>query len=271
MHVLYYLMKVSEVLCKSALVRSRIYGVDYAVNPYTGCEHNCVYCYATFMKKYSNHKEPWGEFVDVKINAPTVLRKQIKKFKKGRVLFSSVTDAYQPVENKYEITRKCLQQLVGAHFFVSVLTKSSLVRRDIDVLQELSCEVGFTFTTLDDTIKVVFEPKSSPVQERLKALQTVHDAGISTYAFFGPIIPFVSDSQESINEMFDVVQNHVQYVIVDRMNLYAPVWNRIQSALKPWNPELISQFYNLKSNAEYDHILRRRIAEAATVPVEFCF
>jgi len=67
------------------------------------------------------------------------------------------------------------------------------------------------------------------------------------------------------------VQNHVQYVIVDRMNLYAPVWNRIQSALKPWNPELISQFYNLKSNAEYDHILRRRIAEAATVPVEFCF
>lgn len=271
MHILYHLMKVSEVLCKSALVKSRIYGVDYAVNPYTGCEHNCVYCYATFMKKYSNHKEPWGEFVDVKINAPTVLRKQIKKCKKGRVLFSSVTDAYQPVENKYEITRKCLQQFLGAKFFVSILTKSSLVRRDIDVLQELSCEVGFTFTTLDDTIKVVFEPRSSPVQERLKALQTVHDAGISTYAFFGPIIPFVSDSQESINEMFDVVQNHVQYVIVDRMNLYAPVWNRIQSALKPWNPELISQFYNLKSNAEYDHILRRRIAEAATVPVEFCF
>lgn len=264
-------MKISEVLCKSALVKSRIYGVDYAVNPYTGCEHNCVYCYATFMKKYSNHKEPWGEFVDVKINAPTVLKRQIKKIKKGRILFSSVTDAYQPAEKEYEVTRKCLQQLRGTHFFVSVLTKSSSVCRDIDVLQGLSCEVGFTFTTLDDTIKAVFEPKSSPVQERLNALKTVHEAGISTYAFFGPIIPFVSDSQESITEMFEVLRDHVQYVIVDRMNLYAPVWNRIQSALKPWNPELIAEFYNLKSNAEYDHILRKRIVKAATVPVEFCF
>ena len=264
-------MKVSEVLCKSILVRSRIYGVDYAINPYTGCEHNCAYCYAVFMKRYRSYPEEWGEFVDVKVNAPTILRKQIKTIKKGRVLFSSVTDAYQPVEKRYEITRKCLQQLQNTSFYVSILTKSSLVARDIDLLQNFSCEVGFTITTVDEDIKSVLEPKSSSVSERLEALQKVHEAGISTYAFLGPIIPFLSDSQESINEIFDVLSDQVAYVIVDKMNLYNSAWRRIQSVLKKWRPELISQFYSIKSDSHYEHILRKRIVEAATVPVEFCF
>lgn len=263
-------MKISEVLCKSALVKSRIYGVDYAVNPYTGCEHNCVYCYATFMKRYSNHKEAWGEFVDVKVNAPTVLKKQMKRTKKGRVLFSSVTDAYQPVEKQYEITRKCLEQVVNTSFFVSILTKSSLVTRDIDVLQQITCEVGFTFTTLDDAVKSVFEPKSSSVPERLTALQKVHEAGIPTYAFFGPVIPGLSDSQESIKSMFDALNGYVQYVIVDKMNLYSSAWKRIRSAVTQWNPELIPEFNSVKS-PEYESVLRKRVEKAAAVPVEFCF
>jgi DNA repair photolyase len=267
----YNLMKISEVTCKSVLVKSRIYGVDYAVNPYTGCEHNCAYCYATFMKKYTKHQEEWGTFVDVKINAPTVLRKQLKRTKKGRVLFSSVTDAYQPVESHYEITRKCLEQYKNTPFFVSILTKSSLVTRDIDVLQTLSCEVGFTFTTLDDTVKAVFEPRSSPVSERLHALQQLHDAGIPTFAFFGPIIPFLSDSSEAIQEMVDVLTGAVQYIIVDKMNLYSSSWNRIQSVLKTWRPDLIPQYNALKKDARYTDLLRRKIMEAAAVPVEFCF
>ncbi len=264
-------MKVSEVLCRSALVRSRIYGVDYAVNPYTGCEHNCVYCYAVFMKKYTNHAEPWGDFVDVKINAPTVLKKQLKTVRKGRVLFSSVTDAYQPLEKKYEITRNCLKQLEGTAFFVSILTKSALVSRDIDILQHTSCEVGFTFTTLDDEVKERFEPRSSSVQERLRALKEVDEAGIPVYVFFGPLIPFLSDSEESIGEMFTALENHVKYVIVDRMNLYNTAWTRIHSVLKTWKPELVQKYYMLKTDAEYNHILRKRVMKAATVPVEFCF
>jgi DNA repair photolyase len=265
------MMKISEIFCKSVLVRSRIYGVDYAVNPYTGCEHNCVYCYATFMRKYASHKEPWGEFVDVKVNAPTVLKKQLKRFKKGRILFSSVTDAYQPVEERYKITRKCLHQLIGTPFFVSVLTKSALVARDIDVLQNISCEVGFTFTTLNNTTKEQFEPKSSSVRERLGALQKVHEAGIPTYAFFGPIIPFLSDSSEAIKEMFDALNDYVRYVIVDRMNLYNPSWKRIRSMLESWRPDLIPKYNFLRVDPRYDTILRKRIGKIATVPVEFCF
>jgi len=271
MHILYNPMKISEVLCKSVLVKSRIYGVDYAVNPYTGCEHNCAYCYAVFMKKYGDYQEEWGKFVDVKINAPTVLRKQIKRTKKGRVLFSSVTDAYQPVEKHYEITRKCLQQFLNTSFYISILTKSSLVTRDMDILQTLPCEVGVTITTLDSDVKAVLEPNSSPVPERLEALRTLHDAGIPTYAFFGPIIPFLSDSQEAITKMFNVLDDYVRYVIVDKMNLYNSAWKRIQPRLKKWRPELIPQFNSLRSHSYYEHMLRKRIMKAATVPVEFCF
>ena len=264
-------MKISEVLCKSILVKSRIYGVDYAVNPYTGCEHDCAYCYAVFMKRYGGHQEEWGEFVDVKTNAPTVLKKQLKRIKKGRVLFSSVTDAYQPVEKHYEITRKCLQQLTNTSFYVSILTKSSLVVRDIDLLQNISCEVGVTVTTLEEEIKAALEPKSSSIAERLETLERMNGAGIPTYAFFGPIIPLLSDSQESISDMFSILNDLVQYVIVDKMNLYNSAWKRIQSILRSWRPELISQFMSIKSDSHYEHILRKRVVKAAKVPVEFCF
>jgi DNA repair photolyase len=265
------MMKISEVSCKSILVKSRIYGVDYAVNPYTGCQHNCAYCYATFMKKYTRHTEPWGQFVDVKLNAPSVLKKQLHAIKEGRILFSSVTDAYQPVEEQYGITRKCLIQLKNTSFFVSILTKSALVTRDIDILRGLSCEVGFTFTTLDETVKSQFEPGSSPLQERLRALKEVSEAGIRTYAFFGPILPFLSDSPQVITEMFSVLEHYVSYIIVDRMNLYNTSWERIRSVLASWNPELIPKYATLRIKTDYNSILRKRIAETATVPVEYCF
>ncbi|MBU7015298.1 MAG: radical SAM protein [Theionarchaea archaeon] len=264
-------MKISEVACKSILVKSRIYGVDYAVNPYTGCQHNCAYCYATFMKRYTSHKEPWGQFVDVKLNAPSILKTQLKTIKKGRILFSSVTDAYQPVEAQYEITRKCLTQLKNASFYVSVLTKSALVTRDIDILKELSCEVGFTFTTLDEAVRGQFESGSSSLRERLQALKEVSQAGIRTYAFFGPILPFISDSSQAISEMFTVLEEYVSYVIVDRMNLYNTSWERIRSVLSSWNPELIPKYAALRAKTDYDFVLRKRIAEIATVPVEYCF
>ncbi|MBU7032808.1 MAG: radical SAM protein [Theionarchaea archaeon] len=264
-------MKISEVFCKSILVPSRIYGVDYALNPYTGCQHNCAYCYAVFMKKFSNHTQPWGEFVDVKINAPTVLKKQLKQKNQGRVLVSSVTDAYQPVEKQYELTRRCLEQFQNSPWMVSILTKSSLVLRDIDVLKRLNCEVGFTFTTFDESIKPVFEPGSSSIEDRLTALKTIHDAHIPTYAFFGPLIPTLSDTQESLETMFDAVRTYTRYVIVDRMNFYDQPWKRVRSVLHTWNPELIPAFDGIRKDPTYETVLRSRIKKAATVPVEFCF
>lgn len=126
-------MRVNEIECKSIISDSGIYSVDYSINPYQGCEHGCRYCYATFMKKYTDHSEPWGSFVDVKANAEEVLERDLRRKKKGSILLSSVTDPYQPVEKKYELTRRILGRLVDTDFSVNILTKSDLIIRDLDL------------------------------------------------------------------------------------------------------------------------------------------
>ena len=118
-------LKVKEIHSKSILSRSQVY--DYVVNPYVGCQHGCSYCYATFMRRFTGHKESWGDFVDIKINAPELLKKEITKKKQGTVWVSGVTDPYQPLEKRYELTRQCLEILVKHDWPVIVQTRSPLV------------------------------------------------------------------------------------------------------------------------------------------------
>src|SRR5512138_999988 len=126
-------MIINEVRVKGILSRSKVY--DYVVNPYTGCQHGCSYCYARFMKKFTGHREPWGEFVDVKINAPDLLQKEIIKKKPGMVWVSGVCDPYQPLESRYRLTRRCLEVLALHRWPVIVQTRSPLVTRDLDLLR----------------------------------------------------------------------------------------------------------------------------------------
>ncbi len=146
------MLVVKEKICKSILSKSGI--TDYSLNCYTGCEHGCLYCYARFMRKYTGHKEPWRKFVDIKINAPLVLEKEIKRKPKGEVFISSVCNPYQPLEKKYQLTRKCLKILVENGFPITILTKSSLVKRDFDILKNyLQIDLGLTITTMDENLK----------------------------------------------------------------------------------------------------------------------
>ncbi len=114
------MLKLKEITCKNALVKSRIQGVDYCLNPYTGCEHNCAYCYAIFMKRFSDHNEEWGTFADVKVNFLERLEKEVIKAKSGVVMLSSVTDPYQPLEEKYKLTRGALEILAKSDFSVQI-------------------------------------------------------------------------------------------------------------------------------------------------------
>jgi len=137
-------MKVKEIQAKNVLIKSKLPETYYTINPYISCQHACVYCYSRFMKRFTNHREDWGDFVDVKINAPKILEGQLEKAKKKMVLLSSVCDPYQPLEKKYKITRRILEKLVEYQFSISILTKSDLVLRDLDLsffLQEdhLTC------------------------------------------------------------------------------------------------------------------------------------
>ncbi len=270
---------VQEITAKSALVRSRIYNVDYVINPYIGCTHGCKYCYARFMKRYTNHKEPWGEFVDIKTNIANLLSEELAR-KKGRglILLSSVTDPYQPVEKKYELTRKCLQRLLRYDRSISILTKSALVTRDIDLLSQFSeCEVGFTITTYDDTIREVFEPEASPIEQRISALRKLHDQGIAAYVFLGPIIPVLTE--QSLPRLLEIFsEGFIDRLLIDKLNIKAGNWSPIRDTLREYFPEKLSQVSDLlfdkQKNANYFSNIKKtllRFHSEYKIPCEFCF
>jgi DNA repair photolyase len=206
---------VREVEAKSILNASKIH--DYCVNPYTGCEVGCVYCYAAlFMRRYSGHSEPWGAFVDVKVNAPALLARQILKAKRGTIWYASVCDPYQPLEERYALTRRSLEVLVGRDFPVEIQTKSARVRRDLDVIRRIpEVEVGFTIATEDETIAGMFEPRASPVRERVEVLREFKAAGVRTFAFAGPLLP------GNPEKLAALLAGAVDRVLIDRMN-YVP-------------------------------------------------
>lgn len=204
---------VKKIKVKSVLTRSGIPGVDYCINPYVGCFHGCKYCYATFMKRFTGHTEAWGSFVDVKVNSPEVLQRQLQRKARGRVMISSVTDAYQPIEAKYKLTRKCLEVLLQYQFPVDILTKSPLVLRDLDLIKEFKdIEVGITVTTNDEKIRKVFEPKAPSITARINTLKKLHNNGINTYAFIGPVLPMNPEA------LLENINPHVDSIIIDRMN-----------------------------------------------------
>ena len=205
-------MTIQEIWAKSILSKSQIY--DYAINPYVGCSHACRYCYAAFMKRFTGHKERWGEFVDVKINAPELLAREIVRRKKGRVWVSGVCDPYQGAEKKYRLTRRCLEILVENGWPVTIQTKSPLVLRDSGILEKLEeAEVGFTITTADEEIRRLFEPGAPPIRDRIDALGVLHSKGIKTFAMIAPVLPGAED-------LVTLLVDKVDHVLVDRLNYH---------------------------------------------------
>jgi DNA repair photolyase len=170
------------------------------------------------MKRFTGHQEPWGQFVDVKVNAPDLLRLEIGRKRPKRVWISGVCDPYQPLEAKYRLTRQCLEILTQNSWPVTVQTRSSLVLRDIDILKEgRDLEVGFSITTADDSIRRMFEPNAPPIEERVRALDELHRARIRTYVMIAPILP----KAESLAE---ILGGKVDYVMFDRMNYHYADW-----------------------------------------------
>jgi DNA repair photolyase len=184
---------VTTITIKTALVKSRIPGVDYVINPYLGCGHGCRYCYAGFMRRYARHHAgaPWGTFVEVKVNLPEVLDRELARKKHpGEAFLSSVCDPYQPVELKYRLTRRCLEILGKFGWQVSILTRSPLVSRDLDLLKTLpAVSVGLSIPTDDDQVRQVLEPHAPPIPARIATLQKLHDAGLSPWVFIAPMLP----------------------------------------------------------------------------------
>ena len=209
-------MIIKEVYAKTILSKSKV--SDYTINPYTGCEHGCTYCYARFMKRFTGHREKWGRFVDVKINAASLLQREIKKKRVGRVWISGVCDPYQPVEKRYELTRRCLEILSKHGWPVTIQTKSPLVKRDLELLRTFNdIEVGLTITTADENIRKIFEPNSPPIKERIETLERLHSTGLKTYAMIAPLLPKAEGLVTLLSEKAD-------YVLIDKMNYHYADW-----------------------------------------------
>jgi len=209
-------MNLKEIRSKTILSRSKIH--DYVINPYVGCQHACSYCYARFIKRFTAHDEPWGGFVDVKINAPDLLHVEIHRKKRGRVWISGLCDPYQPPEEKYMLTRKCLEILAFYRWPVTIQTRSSLVLRDMDIFKRAeNFEVGLTVTTADDKVRRLFEPEAPSIEERIYTLGELHRSGISTYAMIAPLLPGAGVLAEALAGKAD-------RIIIDRMNYHYADW-----------------------------------------------
>jgi DNA repair photolyase len=209
-------MIVKELHVKTILSKSKV--LNYTINPYIGCEHGCTYCYARFIKRFTGHREEWAQFVDVKINAPSLLEHEIEKKRIGRVWISGLCDPYQPLEKEYELTRRCLQILSRRDWPVTIQTKSRLVLRDIELLKKFNgLEVTFSIATADEKIRQLFEPSSPSLSDRIETLEKLHSEGVKTSAMIAPMLPKVEGLADQLKEKVD-------QVLIDRMNYHYADW-----------------------------------------------
>ncbi|MEF8873983.1 MAG: radical SAM protein [Candidatus Thermoplasmatota archaeon] len=233
-------LDIEEVSCKKALSESML-EADYSLNPYRGCSHGCLYCYAPFVIK---EERPWGEFLDVKRNIPKVVSEEAKGKEKGLVRVGSVTDPYQEAEREYKLTRRCLKQLSQNGFPVLIQTKSDLVKRDIDILEEMESDVGFTITSLDDEFRGKFEPHAPPVADRLSAVKELKEAGIDVWVFVGPLLPYENDSDEELGRLKETLTSlGVEEIYLDKLNMRDGIWSKLQPLLEEEQEERYKEIY----------------------------
>ena len=203
---------IKKIQTKSVLTKSNLPVSDYSVNPYTGCPHACRYCYASFMKRFTNHPEPWGEFLDVKY-WPEI--ENPRKYCGKELFFGSVTDPYNPQEETFGRTRALLEQLQGSGVKLSIQTKSDLVLRDLDLVKSFpDARVGFSINTLDEAFKDDMD-RAVSIERRLAAMKRLHDAGVRTTCFVSPIFPGITD----VPAIIDRVKGQCNLVWLENLNL----------------------------------------------------
>jgi DNA repair photolyase len=252
-------MIINKINTKSIITKSRIPGIDFVINPYIGCQHACIYCYAEFMKRFTSHGgQKWGEFLDVKCYDMNRIRPE--KYDGKTLLFSSVTDPYTPLESKYENTRHILEKLSGTKASVQILTKSKLVARDVDLFRKFeNIQVGISLNSLDEGFTKLIEPRASKPQDRLEALKTIGSAGIPTYVFISPLFPKISDWRNIIEAAVPFTSDFR----FENLNFRGHNVSRIMNLVKRRYPELRDYYYELRE----DDSLWNKIESDIT---EFC-
>jgi len=271
-------IKIREIQCKSAIGKCGFPGGGFCINPYVGCGHSCVYCYSRFMKRFTGHTEKWGTFADARINIGEVLKKQLQssRFKGEQIYIGTVTDPYQPIEEKYGLTRGILRVLLNYENPVSILTKSDMVLRDLDLLKQFKeIDVNFTITTLDEKWKTLVEPNSPTVGQRLQAARRLVSEGVPVVAMMGPYWPVFTDAAALFGEF---KKAGVSHVFTESFNTVGGNWTGVGKVLRKHYPQFLSEiqktlfnrktFYEFYSEAENKV---RQVSKKYKIPVTAYF
>lgn len=243
---------------KNIMTKSSLPVGGYSINPYVGCTHGCRYCYASFMKRFTGHTEPWGTFLDVK-HWPEI--RNPRKYEGQRLVIGSVTDGYLPQEEQFQNTRKLLKQLKGSGAEILICTKSDLVVRDIDLLKEMGkVTVSWSINTLDEEFRTDMDNAVS-IERRLSAMKQVYDAGIRTVCFIAPVFPGITDCEA----IFQRVKNQCDLVWLENLNLRGGFKQEILDYIDQKYPHLIPLYDAIyhKGDRSYFHSLEDRAEQLA--------
>lgn len=234
---------IREIQVKGIITKTDIPVCDYAVNPYVGCSHGCRYCYASFMKRFSKHSEPWGEFLDVKY-WPQI--RNPEKYSGKEFFFGTVTDPYNPQEEKYCRTRSLLEELSGSSVKITIQTKSDLVLRDLDLIRAFpEARVGFSINTLDEEFRSDMD-KAVSIERRLQAMKALHDAGVRTTCFISPIFPGLTN----VFSIIERVEGICQLVWLENLNLRGGYKAEILDYIERKHPELLPLYKSIYNEGD---------------------
>lgn len=223
---------------KNVLIKSNLPAGDYSANPYSGCAHACKYCYASFMKRFTGHQEPWGTYVDVKY-WPEI--KNPQKYAGKEIIIGSVTDPYQPAEEKYGRTRALLKQMKGSGTKISIITKSDLVLRDLDLIKTFpGARVSWSVNTLDESFQKDMD-KASSVESRLDAMKSFYRAGVNTVCFISPIFPGITDAKTIIKR----VKRQCGRIWLENLNLRGDYKKTVIDYIRKKYPSLLSLYWGI--------------------------
>lgn len=249
---------IRDVETKNIMTKSNLPVGGYSVNPYVGCTHGCKYCYASFMKRFTGHTEPWGTFLDIK-HWPAI--KNPRKYKGQRVVIGSVTDGYLPQERQVRNTRRILEQLKNSGAEILICTKSDLVLRDIDLLKEMGkVTVSWSINTLDEKFQADMDHAAS-ISRRLEAMKQVYEAGIRTVCFIAPVFPGITDFEK----IFERVKDQCDLVWLENLNLRGGFKQEILDYIQKCYPHLVPLYDDIyrKGDRSYFRSLENQAAQMA--------
>lgn len=245
---------IREVQVKSILSKSSLPVCEYSVNPYTGCTHGCRYCYASFMKRFTGHREPWGTFLDVKY-WPEI--KNPERYAGKELFIGSVTDPYLPQEEICQRTRALLTQLKGSGAKISIATKSNLILRDLDLIKSFpEARVSWSVNTLDEDFRKDMDQAVS-IRRRLEAMEAFYRAGVRTTCFVSPIFPGITDTEAIIRR----VKNQCHLIWLENLNLRGSYRTVILEYIQEKYPRLMPLYEEIyrDKNRSYWEMLDQRL------------